>query len=197
MEEFLLQYGYIVLFIGTFLEGETILLIAGYMASTGVFSLPYVILAAFLGTFFGDQLYFFIGYRWGDHVLKRANATWLARAARVKRLLHRYDAWFILSFRFFYGIRNVTPFVLGMMKINPVRYVLLNALAAFVWAMSFGWSGYLFGNAVEAFLGEMKTYESYILGALVFVAVAIWGVRKLRNGRAQPVEQVEQQAENS
>ena len=40
-------YGYPALFIGTFLEGETILVIAGFLAHRGYLELPWVIVIAF------------------------------------------------------------------------------------------------------------------------------------------------------
>ncbi|WP_217994833.1 DedA family protein [Methylogaea oryzae] len=61
LHEIISQYGYIALFIGTFLEGETILLVAGYLAHEGHLGLTLAILSAFLGTFAGDQTFFFLG----------------------------------------------------------------------------------------------------------------------------------------
>lgn len=55
-ESELIKYGYAALAVGTFLEGETILVIAGFLAHRGYLSMDLVILSAFLGTFFGDQL---------------------------------------------------------------------------------------------------------------------------------------------
>jgi membrane protein DedA with SNARE-associated domain len=47
--------------VGAFLEGETLLVIAGFLAHRGYLGLPFVIAAAFAGTLAGDQLYFHIG----------------------------------------------------------------------------------------------------------------------------------------
>ena len=64
-------YGYPALFIGTFLEGETILVIAGFLAHRGYLELPWVIVIAFLGTFSGDQFYFWLGRTKGVRFLTR------------------------------------------------------------------------------------------------------------------------------
>jgi membrane protein DedA with SNARE-associated domain len=55
--------GYAAVLVGTFLEGETVLVLAGIAAHRGYLDLPLVIGAAFLDTLFGDQLYFFLGRR--------------------------------------------------------------------------------------------------------------------------------------
>jgi membrane protein DedA with SNARE-associated domain len=54
------SYGYIALFLGTFVEGETILLMAGFAAHLGYLYLPWVILVAFLGSLSGDQVFFLL-----------------------------------------------------------------------------------------------------------------------------------------
>ncbi|MBF0154166.1 MAG: DedA family protein [Magnetococcales bacterium] len=186
-EPLIREYGYIILFVVTFLEGETILLVAGFMAQQGILDLPLVILTAFAGTFFGDQLYFQIGYRWGKHILNRLSATWHARSERVNQLLHRYDTWFILGFRFVYGVRNVTPFALGSYGIRPLRFFLLNGLAALVWAMIFGVCGYVFGRTVDAFFDRVSYYAYDVLGGLFIVGIVVWAWRRFR--RSDKAEQ--------
>ena len=52
------HYGYAAIVIGTFLEGETILVLAGLVAHQGYLKLTGVITAAFLGSLCGDQLFF-------------------------------------------------------------------------------------------------------------------------------------------
>ncbi len=63
LESFIQTYGYLALLVGTFLEGETILVLAGFAAHLGYLNLPWVILVAFVGTLSGDQLFFYLG-RW-------------------------------------------------------------------------------------------------------------------------------------
>jgi membrane protein DedA with SNARE-associated domain len=175
LEGFLREYGYIVLFVGTFLEGETMVLVAGYMAKTGLLDLNLVILSSFAGTYFGDQLYFFIGRRWGHLLVKKTSSeSWKRRSERVMALLERFDTWFILGFRFIYGVRNVTPFALGATEIRTVRFVILNALAAIIWALSFAYGGYVFGHAMEAFLDKIKHYQIYFFAGLGVLLIGIW-----------------------
>ena len=59
--ELLKEYGYVVLFIWSILEGELGLIMAGIMSHTGHMFLPFAILVGALGGFVGDQIYFYIG----------------------------------------------------------------------------------------------------------------------------------------
>lgn len=124
LESLLSSYGYPILIIGTFLEGETVMILAGVAARIGYLSLDWVILCGFCGTFFGDQLYFILGRRHGKSMLAR-HPSWQAPASRVFKKLQRHQNLLILSFRFLYGIRTVTPFVIGMSDVSYLRFALL------------------------------------------------------------------------
>jgi membrane protein DedA with SNARE-associated domain len=186
-------YGYVALFIGAFLEGETIMVLAGFAAQRGILDIYWVVLVGFCGTFAGDQLYYFIGRHWGAKLLAR-RPTWKAPADRAYRLLRRYEVPFILSFRFLYGIRSVSPFIIGMSGIPVLRFFALNLIAAVVWAIAVGALGYFLGRAAELFLDEVKQYEMVVLGGLVAVGLTVWVIHVLRRHRAAAARQRAEQA---
>jgi membrane protein DedA with SNARE-associated domain len=173
LEQLVSSYGYAAIAIGTFLEGETILILGGFAAHRGYLQLPWVIACAFLGTLFGDQLYFYIGRIKGPQLLARRPA-WEGKAARVRALLARHQTWLILGFRFLYGLRTVTPFLLGASNVSPGRFFMLSLLGALAWSSLIGVLGYLFGNALELLLGDIKRYELLAFVALGLAGAAIW-----------------------
>ncbi len=181
-------YGYAAVLLGTFLEGETVLVLAGFAAHRGYLHLPWVVLAAFCGSLAGDQLFFYLGRRHSSWILARRPA-WQERAARVDRLVSRYHTPFILGFRFLYGLRTVSPFALGMSDVPARKFMLLNAAGALVWSVAVGAGGYLFGNILEVFLGEVKKYELIVFAALGLIGLAVWIVHFcfLKKNAACPV----------
>lgn len=172
MEGLISHYGYWAVLIGTFLEGETVLVLGGFAAHQGYLSLSWVILAAFAGSFSGDQLFFFLGRKYSARILLK-RPGWQTQVNRVNKLMDRFRSWLILMFRFMYGLRTVTPFVIGMSPIPRVRFILLNATGALAWATAVGTGGYLFGNLLEIFLGKIKHYEIEILAAIVTVGMMV------------------------
>lgn len=172
-------YGYAAILIGTFLEGETILVLGGIAAKLGYLKLPWVILCAFVGSLFGDQLLFFLGRYKGPRILVRL-PTWQKRTDKVLLLMEKRRMLIILGFRFFYGMRTVTPFVLGMSRVPVTEFVLFNTISAGVWATLFGILGYVFGHGLELVLGDIRRYEIEILGGMVIVGALLWLVRVLR-----------------
>lgn len=179
LETLLAQYGYPLLIIGTFLEGETILVLGGVVAHLGYLSLDWVIACGFCGSFCGDQLYAYLGRRHGKAILQRYS-SWQARAQRVLNLLERNQTLLILGFRFLYGLRTVTPFAIGMSNVPTLRFTLLNMIGAAIWAIAIALAGFYFGRAVEALIGDIKHYEIEFIVAIVGIAAILWLIRFFR-----------------
>jgi len=187
MEEFLRTWGYLAIFLGTFFEGETFVILAGLMAYQGLLDPWLVIISAFAGSFCGDQTWFYIGRHGGPWVMRKLERAKPA-VDKASELLRRWDLWFILSFRFIYGIRNVAPFAIGNAGVRPLRYFLLNMIAAAIWAISFGGSGYVFGEAFTRAMGDVKHYEYIMIGFLVVVLLVVFLSFKIAGWRKRRAE---------
>lgn len=185
LESLIGQYGYLAIFIGTFLEGETILVLGGFAAHRGLLHLPGVMLAAFLGSVLSDQLFFYLGRRHGEAWLAR-RPRWRSGIERVRGLMDRYSTLLILGFRFLYGLRNVTPFALGMSSVSTVRFVALNAVGAAVWAVVVTLLGWFVGEAAKQMLGHLERYEGAIAAAIIAVGGAAWVWHRLAARRRSP-----------
>jgi membrane protein DedA with SNARE-associated domain len=172
MEELVATYGYPAIMAGTFLEGETVVIVAGYLASRHYLALGWVMICAFVGTWIGDSVYFFIGRRWGTKLLEK-HPKWRPGAERALRLLRRHHTVFILCFRFIYGIRTVSPFAIGMSGVAPMRFILLNMCASAIWAAIFASGGFMLGSVLERMLGHIEHYETYFIATVVGVVMLI------------------------
>ncbi|HYA21364.1 MAG TPA: DedA family protein [Burkholderiales bacterium] len=173
------NYGYFAIFVGTFLEGETVLVLAGFAAQSGYLTLPLVMLVGFCGGTFGDQLYFFLGRLHGHRILQRFPKL-QTRARIVDALLAHYHTPLIIAIRFLYGLRIAGPIVIGMGSVRSLKFVLLNMLGAALWAVLIAGAGYLFGDMLELVLADVKHYEGIILGVIVLIGIAIWIIYQLR-----------------
>lgn len=169
--EFLARYGYLALAIGCFLEGETLLLLAGVAVHSGVLSLAIVIAVAFASGTLGDQFYFFVGRRYGERLLGRW-PRFEAPAARVRRLVERHAEWLIVGVRFMYGLRLVGPVVIGMSDVPSWRFVVFNMIGAAIWAVVVAGVGYFFGHAIDWLLVDLDLFEKLALVCAVVVVVA-------------------------
>lgn len=180
IEQLLSSYGYLAILLITFLEGESIVILAGIAAYQGYMDLPLILACAVAGSFCGDQLYFTIGRRYGPPLMKRFPAL-EGKTAWAFRLVRKHEVLFILSFRFIYGVRNVSPFVIAMAGVSRIKFMCLNFIAAVLWALAFTFGGYYFGKALERFLGEHQMTALLILGA----AAVTFGIFTLIRRRLQ------------
>ncbi len=182
LESIIDTYGYFAVTIGTFFEGETILVIAGFAAHQGYMKLPGVIIAAFIGTVMGDQLFFFLGRHYSDFFLSKFGHL-KPRIEKVHRLIERYQIIFILGFRFVYGIRTISPFAIGMSKVPALLYVVLNIISALVWATLIATGGFMFGKLMSAIIKNVEHYEAEIIGLVAVIGGIIWLIHLHRKNK--------------
>ncbi len=175
-------YGYWGIIIGTFFEGETILVVGGFIAHLGYLKLPWVMLTAFIGSFVGDQFFFILGRLKGQTLLSRFKKT-QKRVDRIHLFLERYNDLVMIGFRFIYGIRILTPIVLGMNhKIKSARFLVLNTLGAVVWSVIISMGGYLFGEALHILIKDIKHYELTIIIGIFIIGLLAWTLRRIIGG---------------
>ncbi len=180
--QFLSQYGYVALAIGCFLEGETLLLLAGVAAQAGLMSPFLVVAVAFVAGTLGDQFFFLVGRRRGEWLLGRW-PRYEAPAARVQSLIERHAEWLIVGVRFMYGLRVVGPVVIGMSNIPARRFVVFNMIGAAIWAPTIAGAGYFFGHAIQWLLTDIELFEKIALACVVVVVVTLLALRAIRRRR--------------
>ena len=185
MEDLIAQLGYLAVFIGTFLEGETILALAGVAAAHGYMSYWAIVGVAIVGAFLGDQCCFFIGRRYGTRILNRFPSL-AAKAPRVQDALRRWDAPAVIGLRFAYGLRIAGPIVIGTCGISPWRLAFFNFIGTLIWAPLIAGIGYLAGYALHEWLARFKHAQIGILVAVALAVLAAWLVvrRRSRSGRS-------------
>ena len=164
-------YGYLAVAIGAFLEGETVLALAGLAASRGYLDFYTVAVVAMIFGFGGDQFYFFLGRRQGDRILQRFPDA-RERAHRFDAMLARWHAPLIMMIRFMYGFRIVGPILLGMGRVPAWKFMLYNFIGAAVWAPLIAGIGFAFGEIVESVLQDVKRIELWLFGAVLLAGLA-------------------------
>ena len=177
MQEILKQYleahGYWVLFCWTFLEGEAGLVLAGFFAFQGYFSLGGVILTSLAGAFCGDQFYFYLG-RWQGPVLLKLFTGIARKFRKALRLIEKYGSFVAFISRYTYGFRIILPVILGMTSFPSSKFCWLNMLSALAWSVIFSLAGYLFGKSASFFVDDVSRYEHYLVIILACLIGCIW-----------------------
>jgi membrane protein DedA with SNARE-associated domain len=175
----LVEYGYAAVAVGCFIEGETVLLLAGVAAQLGYLAFPGVLISAALGGFASDESAFWAGRSFGPRLIARsARLTELQPAVRAR--LERHAAWMAFCVRFAIGFRTAVPLLLGAGEMAPRRFVGLNLLGAILWAVAYGSLGFLSGSMVTGFLDQTQRHLPVLVVVIVVVLAILLLARMLR-----------------
>lgn len=171
LEKLIQTYGVVAVFLGAAVEGETAAFLGGVFAHRHLLHYWTVAAAAALGSFSADQLYFLLGRYAGNSptVHKMMGSP---KIARVVSMLENHPRLFIFGFRFVYGIRTISPFVIGASSVKARTFVVANFLAASLWGVGITGLGYVSGGLIEMFLGTLKLHV-HLLVAMAFVIPVI------------------------
>ena len=177
VQQFIAQYGYWVVFLASMIEGESIVIAASILASQGRMDIYKVVALVFTGTLLADQGMFFVGRFWGSKLLRRYPVL-TEKSARIFDFLKRYNTAFIMVFRFIYGIRIMSPIVIGMSGVEVRHFVILNFFAAVLWTGLSCGAGYFLGDVVLGALSKSQHVWRYVLGVVIIIFV-LWFLRKV------------------
>ncbi|MEZ4598614.1 MAG: DedA family protein [Syntrophotaleaceae bacterium] len=151
------QYGYLILFVWSILEGETGLVMAGVLCHTGDMSYPIAVFVALLGGFTGDQVYFYIG-RFNKGFIQRRLYKQRRKFALAHLLLKKYGWPIIFVQRYLYGLRTVIPVSIGITRYSSKKFALINIFSALIWATATITPAYLFGEEILTVLTFTKEH---------------------------------------
>jgi len=173
MEEMLIEllkdYGYIISFLWSILEGETGLVMAGVMIHTGDMTLMTSIIVAGLGGFVGDQIYFYIG-RFNRTYIHNKLKTQRRKFALATLLLRKYGWWIIFVQRYLYGLRTILPMSIGTTKYSSKMFALINLISAFVWASITIIPAYIFGEEILRVVHFAREHLEFAIPIAIILA---------------------------
>ena len=164
------EYGYIILFAWSILEGEMGLIMGGIMTHTGDMNLYFAIFIAGLGGFVGDQIYFYVG-RFNKGFIHRNLRSQRRKFAIAHLLLKKYGWPIIFVQRYMYGLRTVIPMSIGITKYSGKKFAFINLISAWFWAALTIVPAYLLGNQILEILSWAKEHWYLALplaGAFLF-----------------------------
>ena len=191
IEHYMLVYGYWAVFFGVMLEnagvpvpGETILLIAGYFASTGQFNIALVVIIAASGAIVGDNIGFAIGHHFGRGFLLRVGRFFFLTPKRLEHMENYFESHgnkTILVARFITGLRVFAALLAGASRKMPWRvFVVYNMAGAILWSVVITTLGYLFGASLPLLVKWVGRSGTILLIAAVVIGVIVWRVRRHR-----------------
>ncbi|HWH15776.1 MAG TPA: DedA family protein, partial [Miltoncostaeaceae bacterium] len=169
------EYGFIAVLLvvagdGVFpaLPGETAIVAAAVLAASGTGSLWLVIAAGMVGAILGDSCAFWVG-RAGRGPIRRAvgRVAGQERLLAAERMVRRNGAALVVAGRFLPGLRIAINMSCGSGQMAYGRFLLFDALGAFIWATQAALLGYFAGRAFAD-----QPWVAFVVAFAVTISVA-------------------------
>ena len=204
---FFIHYAYLLIFLWVLVEqigipipSVPILLTAGTLSATHRVNLLYVTLAMLAACIVADSIWYHLGRRYGNSVLKllcRLSFEASTCVSKTEGYFTRRGAVTLLFAKFVPGLSTVAAPIAGQTGMSYPRFLAWDMAGSLIWGESFILAGYFFGDLAKksapffAWLGHFALYI-FVLMVLGFLAHRIWKQRKflqqVREMRLEPSE---------
>lgn len=172
-QQFLDHYGYWAVFLWTFIEGESVFILAAALAAVGLMEPEKVIAVAALGAFVGHIVFFALG-RWRGLQVIQAVPVLRKHYPKTKAILDKYldnhGNWTIFLFQYLYGTRVVAAILFGCSSISFWRFFFLQILNCISWAIIIYTAGHLLGLGAHAILQRFGLIGLAVAATLILLA---------------------------
>lgn len=171
MEQFLEQYGLLALYLGMWVEGETVLVIAGFLVHQHMLHRWEALPVAILGALSVDHVLYLVGrYASGFKFLRKLKER--AAATRVARLGESFIVF--MGVRYVYGTRSPYMFLVGAHGLSWPRFILREFPAVVSWCIVWLFFGQAFGNVMTVIYGRLhKHHLPWIVLALAVSGLSL------------------------
>ena len=194
LERLFSDYGYWVVFIGVLVEnsmflglfvpGAIILILAGLSAENGAINIWYVLGLALVATIIGDTVSYWIGRVGWVRVLERFGMS--ESLERVRGPMESNQTWIILGYHLAGYSRAVGPAAAGIFRIPFRRWAPLDYAGGTIWVLLYTGIGYGLGLAGVEFGDTKRTVnilELVLLGIFAF-AIFVAFAKQMRDRAA-------------
>lgn len=166
-------------FLGFFMPGESMVMVAGFLAGQDVLDVRVLIAVVASAAILGDSIGYELGRRLGRDWLRRHGEKFWLRPERLDRM----DAFFtgygglsVLFAHFLHVGRALMPFFAGAARLPYLRFLSFNAIGCILWATIYSLLGYLFGQSwhlIDRWIGRAGVIGA-ILSTMVVVTIVLW-----------------------
>jgi membrane protein DedA with SNARE-associated domain len=171
VEQFLQQYGLLALFLGMWVEGETVLIIVGFLAHQHLLNRWEALPVAILGALSVDHALYAAG-RLTTRIEFLRKLKEKAMPARVAKLGESFSVF--MGVRFVYGTRSPYLFFVGTRGLSWPRFISRELPAVVSWCVVWLFFGHAFGHMMALIYGTLhKHHLPWIILALAVSGLSL------------------------
>lgn len=188
--ELLIKHGYLIVFlaviaeqIGLPLPSTPILIAAGALAGLGDIRVAPALILAITASLLSDSLWFWFGGRRGTSILAFLSKmslepeTYLSKA---RSAYSRHGSGAILAAKFVPGLGTVVPPLAGLSRLAWWKFLLLDAVAALLWAGAYVALGWTFRDQIETIAYLLEGFGAW-MAVLAVTLFSFYLLKKYRD----------------
>lgn len=122
---------------------------AAVLAGQGQLNIVWIMLAAGLGAFIGDNVAYWVGRAAGRPLVRRILRGDSDQLDRVQQQFARRGAVFIIIGRFVPGGRSAVAISAGILHLPWLRFLIYDAIAVLIWVFPTALPGFIGGRLIE------------------------------------------------
>lgn len=173
------------LFFGFFLPGDSLLVTAGILASTGLLDIWVLNLLLVPAAIIGDATGYYFGKKVGVALYSRKDSRFFKKAhvERARAFYEKHGGKTIILARFIPAVRTFAPIVAGVSGMKYSAFAAYNVIGAFLWVTGLTFLGFFLGNAIP----DVEKNLLIVIGVVIFLSFlpAIWEYWKHQKGKAK------------
>jgi membrane-associated protein len=155
--------------LGFFLPGDSLLFVAGLLASQGYLNIYYLIPMILVAAIIGDNFGYFLGHKFGSKIFRKEKALILKKEniEKAKDFYEKHGAKTMIVAKFLPFVRTFAPIFAGVGKMNYKIFFFYDLIGAFLWTTSLPLAGFYLGKLVPGF----DKYVLYIVLGIILISI--------------------------
>lgn len=184
VEEFIINYGLISIFIVVALEyanlplpSELVLPLIGIVAFEYSINFIQAVTISILGGITGCIINYYLGYKFGKPLIKAITSKLPKTEKSIKSSyswIKKYDKLSVMISRLVPVARTFISIVAGVIKMNIITFIIYSTIGISIWNLTLISAGYLLGHEVNFIISILKQYSLLVtILASVFIVICI------------------------
>lgn len=155
------------LFLGFFLPGDSLIFVAGFLASQGLFSPALLALVLFVAAFTGNIAGYEFGRRVGPRLFSREDSLLFRKdhVTKTKKFYDKYGGKTVMIARFVPIVRTFAPILAGVAEMGYPVFLAFNLAGAALWTLGLVGLGFFLGRSIP-------DIDKYLLPIVLVIVVA-------------------------
>ncbi|NTW14975.1 MAG: DedA family protein [Candidatus Moranbacteria bacterium] len=157
------------LFLGFFLPGDSLIFVAGFLASQGFFHPALLAFVLFVAAVAGNMAGYEFGRRVGTKLFSREDSMFFRKehVVRTEGFYNRYGGKTVMIARFIPVVRTFAAILAGVARMGYSEFMLYNVIGAVIWAAGLTFLGYFLGASIP----DIDHYLLPIVLAIIVISV--------------------------